>query len=113
MYSGNLDLKEKSPQKPACNLCGEDFRQHGNKEKAMKARLMTLAVLVFFPVAAQPVHVGAQWSLYQTVQVDQQPALDVPYVPTPYQVVNEMLTVADVNNNDILYDLGAATAGSS
>jgi SAM-dependent methyltransferase len=31
---------------------------------------------------------------------------DVPYVPTPYEVVNEMLRAAGVNKNDILYDLG-------
>jgi ubiquinone/menaquinone biosynthesis C-methylase UbiE len=31
---------------------------------------------------------------------------DVPYVPTPYEVVNEMLKMADVGKNDILYDLG-------
>jgi len=31
---------------------------------------------------------------------------DVPYVPTPYEVVNEMLRMAGVSKNDILYDLG-------
>ena len=31
---------------------------------------------------------------------------DVPYVPTPYEVVNEMLRMAGVGKNDILYDLG-------
>jgi ubiquinone/menaquinone biosynthesis C-methylase UbiE len=31
---------------------------------------------------------------------------DVPYVPTPYEVVNEMLKMADVKKNDTLYDLG-------
>jgi SAM-dependent methyltransferase len=33
-------------------------------------------------------------------------AQDVPYVPTPYPVVEEMLAVANVNKNDIVYDLG-------
>jgi 2-polyprenyl-3-methyl-5-hydroxy-6-metoxy-1,4-benzoquinol methylase len=33
--------------------------------------------------------------------------LDVPYVPTPQPVVNEMLRLANVNKNDILYDLGS------
>jgi ribosomal protein L11 methylase PrmA len=32
---------------------------------------------------------------------------DVPYVPTPTEVVNEMLKVAKVNKNDVLYDLGS------
>ncbi len=31
---------------------------------------------------------------------------DVPYVPTPEKVVAEMLKMADVNEKDILYDLG-------
>lgn len=34
------------------------------------------------------------------------PALDVPYVPTPQDVVDRMLQLAKVNKNDILYDLG-------
>lgn len=32
--------------------------------------------------------------------------LDVPFVPTNYEVVNEMLRIADVGKDDILYDLG-------
>jgi precorrin-6B methylase 2 len=34
------------------------------------------------------------------------PALDVPYVPTPQQVVDRMLQLAEVGKNDVLYDLG-------
>ena len=34
------------------------------------------------------------------------PALDVPYVPTPQQVVDRMLQLARVGKSDILYDLG-------
>ena len=33
--------------------------------------------------------------------------LDVPYVPTPYEVVAEMLRMADIDKDDILYDLGS------
>lgn len=32
---------------------------------------------------------------------------DVMYVPTPPEVVDRMLTIANVNKNDILYDLGS------
>ena len=32
---------------------------------------------------------------------------DVPYVPTPPEVVDAMLKVADVQENDVLYDLGS------
>ena len=37
--------------------------------------------------------------------VQQRPP-DVPYVPTPYEVVQEMLKVARVGPKDIVYDLG-------
>ena len=33
--------------------------------------------------------------------------LDVPYVPTPYEVVMEMLKIANVGKDDVLYDLGS------
>ena len=33
--------------------------------------------------------------------------LDVPYVPTPTEVVARMLSMANVNKNDLLYDLGS------
>lgn len=33
--------------------------------------------------------------------------LDVPYVATPHEVVARMLTMAGVNKNDFLYDLGS------
>lgn len=34
------------------------------------------------------------------------PSLDVPYVPTPQDVVEQMLKVAEVHSGDVLYDLG-------
>jgi len=34
------------------------------------------------------------------------PKLDVPYVPTPQDVVDRMLAVAKVGKNDVVYDLG-------
>ncbi len=34
-------------------------------------------------------------------------APDVPYVPTPQEVVDRMLAIAKVNKNDVLYDLGS------
>ncbi|NJM73237.1 MAG: class I SAM-dependent methyltransferase [Scytonema sp. RU_4_4] len=32
---------------------------------------------------------------------------DVPYVPTPQEVVNQMLQLAKVSSNDVVYDLGS------
>jgi predicted RNA methylase len=37
----------------------------------------------------------------------QTPRLDVPYVPTPPDVVEKMLEMADVGKDDIVYDLGS------
>lgn len=34
------------------------------------------------------------------------PSLDVPFVPTPQEVVARMLSIAKVGKNDVLYDLG-------
>jgi len=34
------------------------------------------------------------------------PKLDVPYVPTPQDVVDRMLAVAKIGKNDVVYDLG-------
>lgn len=34
------------------------------------------------------------------------PSLDVPFVPTPQEVVERMLSIAKVGKNDVLYDLG-------
>ncbi|HPW70036.1 MAG TPA: hypothetical protein PLA82_11270, partial [Deltaproteobacteria bacterium] len=35
-----------------------------------------------------------------------QDGLDVPYVPTPENVVEKMLDMAEVNGEDLVYDLG-------
>lgn len=39
-------------------------------------------------------------------QAQTTPKLDVPYVPTPENIVNRMLDMAKVGKNDVLYDLG-------
>lgn len=41
-----------------------------------------------------------------TLYAQQQPKLDVPYVPTSYKVVDAMLKLADVKPGDVVYDLG-------
>lgn len=41
-----------------------------------------------------------------TVQAQAAPKLDVPYVPTPNEVVSSMLNLANVGKDDVLYDLG-------
>jgi len=44
--------------------------------------------------------------LMPSFQAAQQKQLDVPYVPTKYPVVDEMLRMADIQKSDIVYDLG-------
>ncbi|MFW6136861.1 MAG: SAM-dependent methyltransferase [Candidatus Aminicenantaceae bacterium] len=59
----------------------------------MKRKVLStvaLAYLIFSPLSANR----------------QSEELDVPYVPTPKAVVEEMLRLAEINENDILYDLG-------
>ena len=45
-------------------------------------------------------------ALDPTVFLAQQKMLDVPYVPTKYPVVDEMLRLAGVQKTDVVYDLG-------
>lgn len=42
-----------------------------------------------------------------SAQSNKEPVLDVPYVPTPQNVVDKMLEVGKVGKNDIVYDLGS------
>ncbi len=58
----------------------------------MKKTTVVLLPVLFFVLLELP---AGQWYQY-----------DVPYVSTPYEVVEEMLGIAGVNKDDILYDLG-------
>ncbi len=46
-------------------------------------------------------------SNYAMAQEDPPFTLDVPYVPTPQIIVDEMLKMAQVDGDDVLYDLGS------
>ena len=65
----------------------------------MTRQSMTSSLFIFFLIVLlswlQPVSIQAQ-------EVN----LDVPFVPTPYEVVDEMLRLAELKKGDILYDLG-------
>ena len=52
--------------------------------------------------------VAAPTSTAQTAQEEARPQRtpDVPYVPTPHEVVAEMLKMANVTKDDVVYDLG-------
>jgi len=64
--------------------------------KALSARLLVLAGLLApaAPVIAQQL----EWNQYR--------GYDVPFVPTPPEVVDEMLKLVNLKSGDILYDLG-------
>jgi ribosomal protein L11 methylase PrmA len=67
----------------------------------MVRRSLTLSALVLVAVLA----VGATSLVAQPLKpLDKQP--EVPYVPTNEKIVAEMLKVANVGKNDVLYDLG-------
>jgi SAM-dependent methyltransferase len=85
--------------------------------KATLSRLHVMAVALFAIVVAacaaaqraevrqdapQQVKQATPEASPQTKEVKR----DVPYVPTPQNVVNEMLTLANVTKNDVVYDLG-------
>jgi len=57
------------------------------------ALLVLAAALAAPPAAAQA---AQNWS-----------TVDVIYVPTPYDIVDEMLRMADLGKGDVLYDLGS------
>jgi SAM-dependent methyltransferase len=52
--------------------------------------------------AAAAAYAWAPWAWPRT----DGPKLDVPYVPTPQEVVERMLEIARVGKNDLVYDLG-------
>ena len=69
--------------------------------------LAVFAVIVAACAAAQNAEVRHQSPQQATPAPTQQPVKkDVPYVPTPQNVVDEMLTLANVTTNDVVYDLG-------
>lgn len=80
-----------------------DLQRNANRSpKRLAATLGVLAGLVLCGIV-----IGQRlpsWSLSSSTQ--QKPALDVPYVPTPPEVVDEMLRMAAVTKDDVVYDLG-------
>ena len=62
-------------------------------KKTILVILCTCFLISLTPLAQEPFYQEAfRW--------------DVPYVPTPQEVVDEMLSMADIGPNDVLYDLG-------
>ena len=86
--------------------------------KATLPRLHVAGVAVFAAIVAacgasaqrnELTQSGQGTTQQASPEVNQQPKevrRDVPYVPTPQNVVDEMLTLANVTKNDVVYDLG-------
>ncbi|WP_414619638.1 class I SAM-dependent methyltransferase [Calothrix sp. CCY 0018] len=71
-----------------------------------------LGVTTFLTIGCSKQNVQAESN--STLQADtpsvitsETPRADVPYVPTATEVVEQMLTMAKVSSNDIVYDLGS------
>lgn len=81
--------------------------------KATLAGLASFAILVAACATAQQGQVvqgtpGGQQQASPEVSPQTKPVKkDVPYVPTPQNVVDEMLTLANVTKDDVVYDLGS------
>lgn len=80
--------------------------------KVTLARLHVAGVAVFAAIVAACGASAQRSPVTQDVPAPaakQQPSpvkKDVPYVPTPQNVVDEMLTLANVTKDDVVYDLG-------
>lgn len=80
--------------------------------KTTLARLHVIGVAVFAAVvtacAVAQQSQGQQGTQPQATpeQTKKEVKKDVPYVPTPQNVVDEMLTLANVTKDDVVYDLG-------
>lgn len=71
----------------------------GGRTVRKSSRLLSLTVFFFF-IGSLTTFLPAQETYRQEVH------RDVPYVPSPYEVVEEMLRLAQLRPGDILYDLG-------
>ena len=69
--------------------------ERSKEEKRVKLR----RILFFFTL------VVGFW-MFWVAAYSEEPTPEVPYVPTPEEVVVEMLKMAGVTRNDIVYDLG-------
>ena len=87
------------------------------KATMLRLRLTAIAVLAAIVVAAcataqhsqatqTPAEVKPQPQATPAAQQPKELKKDVPYVPTPQNVVDEMLTLANVTKDDVVYDLG-------
>lgn len=74
------------------------------------ASALSMSSLVFVGCNQQRKFGDSQTESTRSVRILQR-QLDVPYVPTPGPVVERMLEIAQVNRNDVVYDLGSGDGG--
>jgi predicted O-methyltransferase YrrM len=69
------------------------------------ALMLGLSVTVDSPYAAGTA-TAAPSAAPASSKIEKKPKLDVGYMPTPYEIVEKMLNMANVRNSDLVYDLG-------
>jgi len=67
-------------------------------KKALFVPVLALAALLALAASAPAQDLSLNWNQYR--------GYDVPFVPTPPEVVDEMLKMANLKPGDVLYDLG-------
>lgn len=88
------------------------FSKPGNKLVYLR-KILSVAIAGFSIIGigiagcTQPSQINAEAQTPATETTPQERPKDVPYVPTPQTVVNAMLELAQVDKNDVLYDLGS------
>jgi len=72
----------------------------------IKSFFLILVLLIVAPVIAEEKEEEVEIRSTRSYRSISDVELDVPYVPTPQVVVEEMLKLAEVKKGDIVYDLG-------
>lgn len=83
---------------------------HKSPKRSLKVLIAGLSVIGLMATGCtqnRTLQAEAQATPTQTASAAPEVQKDVPYVPTPPEVVDEMLKVANVGANDVIYDLGS------
>jgi hypothetical protein len=94
-----LDRRRRAGRRPAAAPAAEAPPTRGGRTMNLQARRRTLLLSAAGLALAPP---RLAWSQDDAIP----PRLDVPFVPTPQEVVERMLSLARIGKVDTLYDLG-------
>jgi predicted O-methyltransferase YrrM len=82
--------------------------------KAIRIKILRVTVIALLLGLSITVHslytsgtaIAAPGTAPASSKIEKKPKLDVGYMPTPYEIVEKMLNMANVRNSDMVYDLG-------